>query len=559
MKCTGAEIVIRLLERQGIRTIAGIPGGANLPLYDALSKSPCIRHVLARHEQGAGFMAQGMARVSGRPAVFFATSGPGATNTLTAIADAKLDSIPLICITGQVPRSQMGTDAFQEVDTYGLSVPITKHNFLARSASELLSIIPEAFRIAASGRPGPVLIDIPKDVQTQTIDIDAWPEPGRPDRAPEFSQATIRRAADLINAAKRPVLYLGGGVIAAGAGGLATRLAEKTGMPVTMTLMGLGAVPADHPLSMGMLGMHAARYTNMALEECDLLIAAGVRFDDRATGLANQFCPQAAIIHIDIDASELDKIKSSCVGITGDIREVLDALIPMTQTAPRAAWLNRIKELRTINPPTLPGSDDPRSPYGLIRLAARMLGDDAIITTDVGQHQMRTAQAYPFRRPRQWLTSGGLGTMGFGVPAAIGAALASPGRTVVCVSGDGSILMNIQELATAVEENANIKIILMNNNALGLVHQQQDMFYDGNIFASDYRARVDFVKIAEGFGVRAYDLADGDPADILASAFSVPGPCLVHAPVPNIENVYPMVPPGAANKEMIGGEAHATA
>lgn len=559
MPFTGAEIIIRLLERQGIRTIAGIPGGTNLPLYDALSKSPSISHVLARHEQGAGFIAQGMARVSGQPAVFFATSGPGATNTLTALADAKLDSIPLICITGQVPRSQMGTDAFQEVDTYGLSLPITKHNFLVRSASELLTIIPDAFRIASSGRPGPVLIDIPKDVQTELTEVTSWPEPGQPDPAPEFSPASVRRAADLINTAKRPVLYLGGGVIAAGAGGLATRLAEKAGLPVAMTLMGLGAVPCDHPQSMGMLGMHAARYTNMALEECDLLIAAGVRFDDRATGLAKQFCPDATIIHIDIDNSELDKIKCSSLGITGDIREVLETLVPMVDDSKRHAWARRIASLRAAHPLKLAGSDDPRSPYGVIQLAARLVGDNTIITTDVGQHQMRTAQAYPFRHPRQWLTSGGLGTMGFGVPAAIGASLACPGRTVICVSGDGSFMMNIQELATAVEENVNIKILLMNNNALGLVHQQQELFYNGNTFASGYRVQADFLKIAEGFGVRSFDLADGDPAEILARAFAVPGPCLVHIPIAEIENVYPMVPPGAANKEMIEDVQPATA
>lgn len=559
MHKSGAEIVIRLLERQGIRSITGIPGGTNLPLYDALSQSPCISHVLARHEQGAGFIAQGMARVSGKPAVLFATSGPGATNTLTAIADAKLDSIPLVCITGQVPRCQMGTDAFQEVDTYGLSVPITKHNFLVRSAEELLTVIPEAFRIASSGRPGPVLIDIPKDVQTETVDVATWPEPGQPDPAPEFSAASVRRAADLINGAKRPILYLGGGVIAAGAGGLATRLAEKAGLPVTMTLMGLGAVPSDHPQSIGMLGMHAARYTNMALAECDLLIAAGVRFDDRATGLAKTFCPDAAIVHIDIDASELDKIKSSCLGITGDIREVLESLIPITEQDGRREWTSRIADLKTAHPVCLPGSDNAETPYGIIRLAARLTGDDTIITTDVGQHQMRTAQAYPFRRPRQWLTSGGLGTMGFGIPAAIGAALACPGRMVLCVSGDGSFMMNMQELATAVEENANIKILLMNNNGLGLVQQQQELFYKGNLFASGYRAPVDFVRIAEGFGMKAFDLADGDPHDTLARAFATPGPCLVHVPILEKENVYPMVPPGAANTVMIEGGSHVTA
>jgi acetolactate synthase-1/2/3 large subunit len=559
-RATGAQIIVKLLERENIDTIAGIPGGANLPLYDALSRSTRIRHVLARHEQGAGFIAQGMARVTGRPQVFFATSGPGATNTLTAIADAKLDSIPIICITGQVPSSMIGTDAFQEVDTYGLSIPITKHNFLVHSADQLLHVIPEAFRIAASGRPGPVLIDVPKDVQTGTSEFEDWPEPSIPDPPPVFQTAEVKQAARLINESRRPVLYLGGGVIGSGAGGQAVRLAEKGSIPATMTLMGLGAMPFDHPLALGMLGMHAARYTNLVLEECDLLIAAGVRFDDRATGMVEKFCPGAKIIHIDIDASELHKIKTAHAGIIADVREVLEALTPLVEANFRRDWLARVADLKRRNPFHMDGADDPRSPYGLIVQAAGLLDDEAIIATDVGQHQMRTAQAYPFRRPRQWLTSGGLGTMGFGMPAAIGAALARPQRTVVCFSGDGSLLMNIQELATAVEENVNIKIILVNNNSLGLVHQQQELFYGRRTFASRYRRQVDFIRIAEGFGMAAHDLGtSADPLETLARAFRTKGPCLIHAPIDVKENVYPMVPPGGANREMIGGEAHAHA
>ena len=560
IRMTGAQIAIRLLERQGIRTIAGIPGGANLPLYDALSQSDAIHHVLARHEQGAGFIAQGMARVTGRPGVCFATSGPGATNVLTAIADARLDSIPLICITGQVPSGMIGTDAFQEVDTYGMSIPITKHNFLVRSAAELLELIPESFRIAGSGRPGPVLIDVPKDVQSEFVEFEAWPEPGRPDPPPDFDLADVQRAAELINAALRPILFLGGGAIHSGAGGLAARLATKSSIPTAVTLMALGAMPTDHPRAIGMLGMHGARYTNLALEECDLLIAAGVRFDDRATGNVAQFCPNARIIHGDIDHSELDKIKAAHLGIVGDLSQVLRALLPMVEQNPRSKWLAFVDGLKRKHPLLMPGAGDLRTPYGLVLQAADLLGDETIIVTDVGQHQMWTAQAYPFRRPRQWLTSGGLGTMGFGLPAAIGAALACPDRTVVCFSGDGSLMMNIQELPTAVEEHANVKVILMNNNSLGLVRQQQDLFYGSRIYAADFESQVDFVKIAEGFGMKAYDLATSDdPRATLARAFARKGPCLIHARIDPNEKVYPMVPPGAANRDMIGGEAHVNA
>ena len=557
IQTTGARAIVRLLERQGVRTIAGIPGGANLPIYDALSQSRQIRHVLARQEQAAGFIAQGMARTTGRPGVCFATSGPGATNMLTAIADAKLDSVPLVCITGQVPRRMIGTDAFQEVDTYGLSIPITKHNFLVRSAGELLEVVPRAFQIAASGRPGPVWIDVPKDVQNETVEFDAWPEPGQLDAPPAADEAELQRAAAMINAAHRPVLYLGGGVIQGGASGLATALAEKASIPATMTLMGLGAVASDHPRALGMLGMHAARYTNLVLEECDLLIAAGVRFDDRATGKVAQFCPHAQIIHIDIDRSELDKIRTAHVGIHGDVGQSLQSLLPHVQSNKRPDWSARVAELKQQHPLITPGATDPRMPYGLILQTARLAGDDAIVTTDVGQHQMWTAQVYPFRQPRQLLTSGGLGTMGFGLPAAIGAALACPDRTVICFSGDGSLLMNIQELVTAVEEDVNVKIVVMNNRSLGLVHQQQDLFFGKRHFASGFRSNLDFATIAAGFGMPAYDLAaSAAPLAMLEEAVTRPGPCLIHALIDVNEFVFPIVPPGAANREMLGGKAN---
>lgn len=552
MEYSGAEIIIELLGRQGIRQLAGIPGGANLPMYDALSHSGNIRHILARHEQGAGFIAQGQARVTGQPAVFFATSGPGATNAISAVADAKLDSIPIICITGQVPQEMIGTDAFQEIDTYGLSVPITKHSFFARSARELLEIIPAAFKVAQSGRPGPVWIDVPKDVQLERITVEKWPEPGVPNASPEIDIKSIQLAATMINEAKRPIVYVGGGAIHSNASEGVRAMVETLNAPTVMTLMGLGTIPVCHPLSLGMLGMHAARYTNQALEECDTLIALGARFDDRATGKVAQFCPNAKIVHIDIDASELDKIKNAHIGLVADLQEALDSILPLIKSRPQDSWNERIVHLKHSHPMQMNDLQNPLSPYGIIDYVARMLEGETYITTDVGQHQMRVAQAFPFERPRQWLTSGGLGTMGFGLPAAIGAALEKPDATVVCFSGDGSLLMNIQELITAVEENANVKIVLCNNNSLGLVHQQQDLFYGKRIFASNYSRAVDFGTIAEGFQMESYDLGDcQDPVLELAKALSRPGPALINAPIDVHQKVFPMVPPGGANKEMI--------
>ncbi|ADF59602.1 acetolactate synthase large subunit [Enterobacter cloacae] len=548
---TGAQLIVHLLERQGITTVAGIPGGTVLPLYDALSQSTQIRHVLARHEQGAGFIAQGMARTQGKPAVCMACSGPGATNLVTAIADARLDSIPLICITGQVPSSMIGTDAFQEVDTYGISIPITKHNYLVRDITELPQVISYAFRIAQSGRPGPVWIDIPKDVQTAEIEIDVLPEPGERAPAPEFSAESVRDAAAMINAAKRPVLYLGGGAI--NAADEIRQFAEKANLPTTMTLMALGMLPKAHPLSLGMLGMHGARSTNYILQEADLLIVMGARFDDRAIGKTEQFCPNAKIIHVDIDRAELGKIKQPHVAIQGDVADVLAQLIPQTDATDRADWRQMVADLQREFPGAIPTEGDPLSHYGLINAVAACVDDSAIITTDVGQHQMWTAQAYPLNRPRQWLTSGGLGTMGFGLPAAVGAALANPDRKVICFSGDGSLMMNIQEMATAAENQLDVKIILMNNEALGLVHQQQSLFYKQGVFAATYPGMINFMQIAAGFGLHTCDLnAEEDAHAALQAAISRPGPALIHVRIDPEQKVYPMVPPGAANTEMVG-------
>lgn len=552
-RLSGAEIVVRLLERQGIRILAGIPGSANLPLYDALLHSKIIHHVLTRHEQGAGFIAQGMARASGQPAVCFATSGPGTTNLLTAIADAKLDSIPVVAITGQVSRNMIGTDAFQEVDTYGLTIPITKHNYLVNSAEELLKVIPNAFRLAASGRPGPVLIDIPKDVQLEQVDIVQWPEPGKADSNPPADGLLLAAAAKMIAESARPILYLGGGVVHSGAAEQARLLAEKANLPTVTTLLALGTLAVDHPLSLGMLGMHGAPCANLSMDESDLLIVVGARFDDRATGKLAEFCPQAKVIHIDIDLAELDKLRASHVAIGGDVGTVLEQLLPLIQSQERPVWQARIQALKTNSPLRLPGLDDPRSPYGLVRAVADCLDENAIIATDVGQHQMWAAQAYPHRRPRRWLTSGGLGTMGFGLPTALGAALAEPENTVACFSGDGSLLMNIQELVTAAQENVNVKVVLMNNSTLGLVHQQQTMFYGERTFAAEFTHVPDFVALAQACGVRAVNLdTAADPRAALAEALTSRGPCLIHCSINVREKVYPIVPPGAPNREMLG-------
>ncbi len=557
-KLTGAQLTIQLLENLGIDTIAGIPGGANLPLYDALQASTKIRHILTRHEQGAGFLAQGIARSAGKPAVCFGTSGPGATNLITAMADAYLDSIPVIFITGQVPLSLIGTDAFQEVDIYGISIPITKHNYLIRSVEELHTVIPKAFHMATTGRPGPILIDIPKDVQNSITSYEPEEQYGLINQFQQAVTPTVEQielAADMINHSTRPVLYVGGGVIHAEGSYLARALAEKNSIPTTMTLMGLGIIPHDHDLYMGMLGMHASRGTNTAMMDSDLLIAVGVRFDDRATGKIAEFCPDAKILHLDIDPCEIGKLKKTHLGLVGNVKHSLDMLLPYIESNNRLDWCSKVAKLQQESPLFCPNDDDYTKPYPIILKAAAIAGDDAIVTTDVGKHQMWTAQSYPLTRPRQFLTSGGLGTMGFGMPTAIGAALANPDKTVLCFTGDGSIMMNIQELATAAEQQVNIKIILFDNSSLGLVRQQQSLFYNHNIFASEFKHLVDFCTIARGFGLKTYTIDEhNDLQSVFTEAFSHNGPALIHIPIDIEEDVYPMVPPGAANTTMIGGE-----
>lgn len=550
-RMTGAELIIRMLEQHGITSVSGIPGGAALPLYDALGNSR-IRHILARHEQGAGFIAQGIARTTGKAAVCISSSGPGATNLMTAIADAKLDSVPLVCITAQVSSPMIGTDAFQEVDTYGMSIPITKHNYLVRNVQDLPGIIADAFRIAESGRPGPVWVDVPKDVQAAIIEIDELPPIMPKDPLPLFDAEKVTEAAAMINQAKRPILYIGGGIVASQSQQLVQSFAERAGLPTTMTLMGLGTIPQQHPLYLGMLGMHGARYTNMILQESDLLIVIGARFDDRAIGKAEQFCPDAKIIHVDIDRAEISKIKQPDIAINADAGQVLAMLLPQIEVNTRQAWNDHIAQIKQEFPLEQINKSDPLSHFGLIAAVADAVDNDAIITTDVGQHQMWVAQAYPLCRPRQWLTSGGLGTMGFGLPAAIGAALAEPSRKIVCFTGDGSIMMNIQEMATAAEHNLDIKIILMNNQALGMVHQQQTLMFNEHIVASAYPYQTDFVTIAKGFGLHTCDLnKESDPHAALQAAIDRPGPCLIHALIDVSEKVWPMVLPGDANIDMV--------
>jgi len=551
LRYNGAQIIVKMLEKHGITRVAGIPGGASLPIYDALTESP-IEHVLTRHEQGAGFVAQGMARVTGVPGVCMACSGPGATNLVTAVADAHLDSIPLIAITGQVATPLLGTDAFQETDTYGVMLPITKHNWMARSAEELLEIMPEAFRIATSGRPGPVSIDVPKDVQQQFVEFDEWPELGLADPLPQPQADDIEKMLKMLNEAKRPMLMIGGGITHSSCADDLVEFAEQHSIPTVASFMGLGNMPSSHPLFLGMLGMHGARYTNMVLEECDLLIGAGVRFDDRATGKVSKFCPQASIIHIDIDESEIGKIKNPTLAIQADVGATLQICIENSTPVQRIDWCERVAYLKQHFGLDFANSKGIFQPYNLLQSLANITDEQTNIITDVGQHQMWTSQVFPFQRARQWISSGGLGTMGFGLPAAIGAALAQPERLALCISGDGSIMMNIQELATAVEHDLNIKIIIMNNNNLGLVRQQQTLFYGARHHAVNSRRGTNFVALAEAMGAKGFDLSNSsDPLNTLQQVMQEPGPCVVNVNISEDEMVLPMVPPGASNSEMI--------
>ena len=570
MKHTGAQIIVKLLEMYGIETVAGIPGGSILPLYDELNRSS-IRHVLVRHEQAAGFIAQGMARSTGKPAVCLATSGPGAMNLLTAIADARADSIPIIAITGQVNTSLIGTDAFQEADTFGLSFPITKHSIFIKTPYDLLDAIPKAFEIATSGRPGPVLIDVPRDVQLKECDFDAWPDIKkirlhdiRFHTPIDECSEKMGKITDLLAAAKRPVLYCGGGCDSEEAASGIKAFLQNYRLPVVTSLMGLGCVPESSDCFIGMVGMHGSHAANVAMHDSDLVIAAGVRFDDRATGLVSKFCPDAKIIHIDIDAAEVDKILESYISVVADVESVFPVIAQLVSEKKIGAdesWLKKISKIKKechsveCGRPKNEKLANPReiiSKIPELAAAAGLAPDGLIATTDVGQHQMWAAQYYPVERPRSFLTSGSLGTMGFGLPAAIGAAIANPSKRIVCFSGDGSIMMNVQEMATLAELNLPVTIIVFQNGTLGMVYQQQKFLFDKNYSASVFGRSPDLLSIARGFGLEAID-ADSD-AEWYKKAFDnnrQNKPCFVRISVDSEENVLPFVPGGKANIDSI--------
>ena len=549
---------------EGVDVIFGYPGGAILPTYDALMDSK-IQHVLARHEQGATHMAEGYARVSGRPGVVIVTSGPGATNAVTGIADAYMDSTPMVVISGQVPTTMIGNDAFQEADFVGITRPCTKHNYLVKDVKDVARIIKEAFYIAGTGRPGPVVVDMPKDVQQAEhpfnypakVDIRGY----KPTLKGNPRQ--IERAVEAIEASEKPLFYVGGGVQWSGAAAELTQLARGLGVPVTQTLMGLGSFPASDTLSLGMLGMHGSYGTNTAVCNTDCLVAIGARFDDRVTGRIADFAPKAkSIIHIDVDPSSISKNVKVDVPIVGDIKSVLTDMLAVVRAresigkrkAVWAKWHQQILQWKRERPLYENGIDKARetiSPIHVIEEMHTLTKGDCIIATDVGQHQMWIAQLFPFERPRSLLTTGGLGTMGYGLPAGIGAKFAAPDRKVVVVSGDGSIQMNIQELGTAVQYNVDIKVVILNNYFLGMVRQWQERFYQER-YSYSAMSVPNFVKLADAYGAKGFRIEKAkDLARIMKEAFATPGPVLIDIVIPKEEAVMPMIPPGGAMSEML--------
>jgi acetolactate synthase I/II/III large subunit len=552
---TGAKILVESLQREGVETIFGYPGGVVLPIYDELYDSS-LRHILVRHEQAAAHAADGYARASGRVGVCLATSGPGACNLVTGIATAYMDSVPIVALTGQVPTNLLGNDAFQESDITGITMPITKHNYLVKDTADLGRVVKEAFYIAGTGRPGPVLIDIPKDVSTKAIK-----EPQIPEKVtlrgynPTYRghKRQIEKALQLIAAAERPVIYAGGGVIASNASAELVDFATQLGIPIATTLMGLGCIPGDHPLNLGMLGMHGTEYANFAITESDVLFSIGVRFDDRVTGKTDTFAPHAKIIHIDIDPAEIGKNKRVDVPVVGDVKAVLqDMLSMLKKNGQKDAWHKKIKHWKQHHPLKCP--DDGRlHPQFVIRQMSELLGGNAIIVSEVGQNQMWTAQHYCFKNPRTWITSGGLGTMGYGLPAAMGAHFARPDLPVFDVAGDGSIQMNIQEFGTISHNKIPVKIAILNNRFLGMVRQWQELFYDRRYSFTELPP-VEFVKIANAYGIEGVKVESPDEVmPALRAALECDGPFVMDFRIEREENVFPMVPAGAAINEMIGG------
>jgi acetolactate synthase-1/2/3 large subunit len=554
------DALMECLKAEGVEVVFGLPGGANLPTYDAFYDAG-IRHILVRHEAGGGHAAEGYAKATGKVGVAFGTSGPGATNLVTAICDAMMDSVPVVFITGQVRTELIGTDGFQEADILGITLPIVKHSFMIQHPLEIPRTIHEAFHIARSGRPGPVLVDIPQDLSRADIPYEPVADVHLPGYQPttEGNQKQIRLAAKALANARRPVIYAGGGVVNADAAAELRELALSDRFPVTCTLMGLGAFPAPHEQWLGMLGMHGTRAANYAMDEADLICGIGVRFDDRVTGKLSEFAPRAKFIHVDVDPAEISKNVPAHIPIVGDCKNVLARLVTEYRAlgADRSRledWWSRIEGWRTQYPLTYEDSEDTEiRPQRAVQAVFEATGGEAIVTSDVGQHQMWTAQYYDFPEPRRWINSGGLGTMGFGVPAAMGAAVGCPDRTVVCIAGDGSVQMNAQELATCSQNGIPIKVVILNNGYLGMVRQWQELFWDRRYSHVDMGSFPDFVKLAEAYGATGIRLTDKTTlVEDLKAALATEGPVVVDVRVTAEENVYPMIPAGQAARDMVG-------
>ncbi len=561
MKLNGAQILIKMIKAEGIDTIFGYPGGAVIDIYDALAKQDGLRHILVRHEQGAVHAADGYARANKSVGVALVTSGPGATNAVTGIASAHSDSIPIVVFTGQVPTALIGNDAFQEVDIVGITRPCTKHNYLVKSVDDLASTIKEAFYLARSGRPGPVLIDLPKNIMQTIID---FKDPGKvslksykPNYKPNKKQ--LNKVVDMIRQAKRPVVFAGGGVIVSQASEQITRLAKMADIPVTASLMGLGAFPGSDPLWLGMLGMHGTYRANMSIGHCDLMIAAGVRFDDRVTGNIEKFAPTAKIVQIDIDPTSIHKnIEVQCP-IVGDCKVALEGIIQLMEKQnpddlkkDRSLWLDQIEKWKSTTPLKYDQGSEVIKPQFVIEKLYELTKGDAIITTEVGQNQMWAAQYFQFDKPNHFITSGGLGTMGYGLPAAIGAKAACPDKLVIDVAGDGSIQMNIQELMTAVESKIDIKIVILNNQNLGMVRQWQELFYEKVYSFTNMESAPDFVKLAEAYGAKGLKCTrPHDVESVLSQGLNCEGTVIMEFSVDREESVYPMVPAGGSITEML--------